>query len=92
MEYFTMLLAVTKPLFNGPIGVPAVVPGQSFDWEHVGIVENFILSSKNSERFTRGFVFVEVVLLFRKERSLLYNYLVLFNDVSVACGQALNSS
>jgi hypothetical protein len=87
-----MLLAVTKPLFNGPIGVPAVVPGQSFDWEHVGIVENFILSSKNSERFTRGFVFVEVVLLFRKERSLLYNYLVLFNDVSVACGQALNSS
>lgn len=87
-----MLLAVIEPLLNSPIGVPAIVSGQSLYWKHVGIVENFIFFGKNGKSLTRSLVFIKVVFLFREESGFFHNYLVLLDDVGVASGQALKGS
>ena len=92
VEHIAMFLAVIEPLINSSIVVPAIVSGQRLNWQHVGIVENFIFFGKYGESLTCCFVLVKVVFLFRKESSFLNNYLVLLDDVSMASGETLNGS
>jgi len=57
----------------------------------VGIIKNFILFIKNSERFFGSLVFVKVAFGLWKEGSLLNDSLVLLDNVGMTCWQALNS-
>ena len=55
--------AILQPFFNCSVLVPGVIARQSFDWEHVGIVENFILAVKDGESFSCSLVLVNHLVI-----------------------------
>ena len=81
--------AVLKPLFNGSVLVPGVIARQSFDWEHIGVVENFILAVEDGESLSGSLVLVNHLVIVGQEGGLFDDMLVLLYDICVASWQTL---
>ena len=81
--------AVLQPFFNGSVLVPGVIARQSLDWEHIGIVENFILAVEDGESLSGSLVLVDHLVIVRQECGFFDDMLVLLYDVCVASWQTL---
>ena len=57
--------AVLQPFFNGSVLVPGVVARQSLNWEHIGIVENFVLAVEDGESLSGSLILVDHLVIVR---------------------------
>lgn len=87
-------LAVVDPLLNGAlILLPGVVTRERLDrGDVVPFVEELVFLFEQGQALLGGFVFVADFVALGQEGLLLYDRLVLGDDVRVACRQSLRKS
>jgi hypothetical protein len=84
--------AIVKPLLDSAVLFPGIVAGKDLRAGHSRVTEDFILLLKDSNGFFGGAVLLAqfgLFVVFREERSLFNDVLMLLNEISVSCRETL---
>ena len=82
-------LAEFDPFLDRSVPIPGVVACEHLNAGHTWLVEDRVLPVEESNGVSSGLILINASLVIMEERLLLLNLMMLFNHISMSCGQAL---